>query len=48
MNSQVAPITQPVVTTMFLKPAFSVTAQSSGMLVAVTLQLPVVRTDSRN
>lgn len=33
----------PPVVTMFLKPSFSVTAQSSGMLVAVTAQAPVVR-----
>ncbi|GEM_PF-2752565 len=36
------PQSTPVVT-VFLKPSFSVTAQSSGLLVAVTAQVPVVR-----
>ena len=39
--------TQPVVT-MFLKPSFMVTAQSSGLLVSVTLQTPVAPPEARN
>lgn len=47
MNSKVNAPAQPV-TTMFLKPSFMVTAQSSGLLVSVTLQTPVARPDPRN
>ena len=39
--------TQPVIT-MFLKPSFMVTAQSSGLLVSVTLQLPIAKPEARN
>ena len=47
MNPQIRLKPRPVIT-MFLKPSFSVTAQSSGLKVAVTLQLPVARPDTRN
>ena len=47
MNSQTAVQTQPVIT-MFLKPTFMMTAQGNGLQVAVTLQLPIARPDTRN
>ncbi len=47
MNSKVNAPAQPV-TTMFLKPSFMVTAQSNGLLVAVTMQTPAVRTETRS
>jgi len=47
MNSQPTLQTKPVVT-MFLKPAFQMTAQASGLKVAVTLQVPVARPEVRN
>jgi hypothetical protein len=47
MNTQTNPQTQPVVT-MFLKPAFMMTAQSNGLQVAVTLQPTLARPEIRN
>ena len=46
MNPQ-APVANQVVT-MFLKPAFLITAQSNGLQVSVTLQQPIARPTVRN
>ena len=47
MNPQTSSSSQQAVT-MFLKPSFLITAQSSGMQVSVTAQLPQQRPNIRN
>ena len=47
MNPQTQSNSQPVVT-MFLKPSFLVTAQSGGLMVAVSIQRPVPNQAVRN